>query len=81
MPNQRALDLARVILDDLGGSGYYADPKVLSGLLTGYMDTEAACENAAIEILRQMLRHYARQGMSSHASEELAEQLASYGVQ
>ena len=61
MPSQKSTELARQILDDLRGATYYADPKILGGLLKGYVGTEAESENAAIELLRQLLYKHASQ--------------------
>ncbi len=36
MPSQHATQLAKNILDDLRGATYYADPKILGGLLRCY---------------------------------------------
>ena len=35
MPNERATQLAKQLLDDLRGATYYADPKILGGFLKG----------------------------------------------
>jgi hypothetical protein len=80
MPSQKSTELARQILDDLRGATYYADPKILGGLLKGYVGTEAESENAAIELLRQLLYKHASQCASDKDLEELAERLESYGV-
>ena len=82
MPNQKATEMARNILDDLRGSAYYADTKVLADLLQSYVGTEHSAQ-AAVEILRRLLYKYAsaRPPANAQEIEELAEQLQSYGVQ
>jgi hypothetical protein len=80
MPNQKATELARNILDDLRGATFYADPEILGGLLQSYVGTEQS-KKAAVEILRYLLHKYANPGTSDKDIEELADQLENHGVQ
>ncbi len=61
MPNVRATELASQMFDDLRAATYYADPKILGGLLKGTQGTETDGERRAVEVLRYPLRQYAPQ--------------------
>lgn len=80
MPNVRATELARQILDDLRGATYYADPKVLGGLLKGTQGTETDGERRAVEVLRYLLHQYAPQHAADKDIEALARTLESSGI-
>jgi hypothetical protein len=79
MPNQKATELARNILDDLRGATYYADPEMLGELLQSYVGTKQS-KKAAVEILRYLLHKYANPGASDKDIGQLAEQLENHGV-
>ena len=47
MANKTATEVAKAIVDDLRGAGYYKDPKVLAGFLQGQFERSATSETAA----------------------------------
>jgi hypothetical protein len=73
--NTRAHELARNILDDFRGAGYYADPKILSGLIRVEGNTDSDNEQRAIEIIRLMLRAYGNGKPQEQVMEELTSAL------
>jgi hypothetical protein len=77
MASERGIELARTILDDLRGAGYYADPKVLADYLRSSSGRggQPIGEADAIGLIRNLLRRY---GMAhTDVQEELAEELDS----
>ncbi len=72
MPSQHATQLAKNILDDLRGATYYADPKILGGLLKGTQGTEVDGERKASEVLRYLLQKYAPRCPTEKDLEDLA---------
>lgn len=72
MPNQRATQLAKDILDDLRGAAYYVDPKILGELLKGTQSTEADGRRRADEVLRYLLQKYAPRQPTEKDLQELA---------
>ena len=75
MANEKATKLAQQIIEDLHGAGYYADPKILAGILAGAQGTAEQDEGAAISLLRFLLRRYARNCANEQEIEELAKHL------
>jgi hypothetical protein len=62
--SRRASELARMILDDLRGAAYYADPQVLAGLIrTGDRQTPED-ERNAVEVLRFFASHVCNGSLS-----------------
>jgi hypothetical protein len=57
MPSERALEIAKQILEDLRGNAYYADPQVLAGFFSRGESTRA--EDEAKFILSSLLKRYA----------------------
>lgn len=81
MPSEHATQLSKNILDDLRGATYYADPKILGGLLKGTQGSEVDGERRAREVLRYLLKKYAPRCPTEKDLEELAgviETLSSY---
>ncbi len=66
----QARNLARDILADFGGPGFYADPEILAGRI-GDSNTD---RGKAIEIIRQVLRMHSGERASS---EDILETVAS----
>jgi hypothetical protein len=73
--NPRDRELARDILDDFRGSGYYADPKILGGLIRDEGKTDSDNEQRAIEIIRLLLRAYGNGKSQEQVMEELTSAL------
>jgi hypothetical protein len=65
MPSERALEAARLILEDLRGNAYYADPKVLAGFTS--QGESASGEDTAKFILTSLLQRYALQCAGNNA--------------
>ena len=77
--NARARELARDILDDFRGAGYYADPKILGGFIKVEGSTDAHNQQRAVEIIRLVLRAYGSGKSQEQVMEELVSALASRG--
>lgn len=80
MPNTRASELARLILDDLRGACYYADPKVLGDLLKGEPSTEQETVGAGIAVLHYLLSKYVPRSPTEKDLQDLATILHQSGV-
>lgn len=76
MPNQTAMDLAKQIVDDLKGAGYYADPAVLAPLFRGSDVPDAKAVEIAQAVITESLRHYGRSYLLSANSDTEAERVA-----
>jgi len=80
MPNDKATAMAKSIFDDLRVATYYADPKILGGVVKGNQATAGDQERAGIEILRHLLYKYAPWNASDEDVKELASILESKGT-
>lgn len=80
MSNARATELARLILDDLRGACYYADPKVLGGLLKSERATEQDMVGAGIGVLHYLLSKYVPRSPTEKDLQDLATMLHQAGV-
>lgn len=80
MSNEQATSLAKHVYDDLRGASYYADPKILGGLVKGDQATAEDKERAGIQILSHLLRKHLPKNSSDMDIKELAKEIESMGV-
>jgi hypothetical protein len=84
MPSEKVARVAEQILDDLDGAAYYADPKILAGILKSDLGTPEKAEQVAGRILTDLLRRYARSALQQANRHEelnhLASLLEGYGL-
>jgi hypothetical protein len=77
----QAQQLAKTIMDDLRGAGYYADPKTLADMIRRGANTGSDDERNAVEIIRLLLRMYSTgTPQQDQVEKRLADLLESMGV-
>ncbi len=83
MGNEKAINLAEQILDDLRGSAYYADPTILGDIIASSTGAESGSKTEeAAKLLGQIAHRYIkRYGSDNDDQEELAKWLQSLGIE
>jgi translation elongation factor EF-G len=76
----RAAQLATQLLDDLRGSGYFADPKILSGFIRTGDRVTPQDEHNAQELIRLVLQMYAKGESQDQVKEGVSATLKGFGI-
>jgi len=77
---ERATLLAAQILDDLRGSAYYADPKIMAGVIRTGDQTTLQDEKNAQDLIRLMLQRFSKGDSQDEVKEGVAAALKGFGI-
>jgi hypothetical protein len=77
---ERSVRLAAEILDDLRGSGYYADPRILADVIRADDQTTHSDEQNAQELLRLMLRMWSGGDSQDQVKQCVVAALKGFGI-